>query len=84
MANQSDIEDICREALKAGKFVNLTHRGVARNVYPYTIRDGRLFIWCSLHPDREVESIYTFNISEISISKTDLIDYGFWPSDYAP
>jgi hypothetical protein len=84
MASQSDIEDVCRAALKAGKFVYLTHRGVARNVYPYKIKEGRLFMWCSLHPDREVESIYLFNIGEISISTTLLVDYGFWPSDFAP
>jgi hypothetical protein len=84
MASQSDIEDTCRAALKAGKFVNLTHRGVARSIYPYKIKEGRLYMWCSLHPDRDVESIYLFNIGEISISTISLVDYGFWPSEFAP
>lgn len=73
---------ICEAALGAGKYVRLVHRGVARDVYPFSIRQGYLFCWCSIHDDREVERMNLYNISEAAVSSND-IGYSFpYASDF--
>ncbi len=66
--DSSELAKICREALADDKYVYLYHRGVARDVYPFSIREGRLYCFCSLHPDREVESMWLSNINTAVVS----------------
>lgn len=64
----SELSKICVEALASERYVYLFHRGVGRDVFPYRIRDGKLYCWCSLHTDREVESMYLDNIGMAQVS----------------
>lgn len=78
------LAEVCLKALKEDKYVKLTHRGIARDVYPFTIKEGRLYCWCSLHPDREVEGMWISNIFSADVSKNE-IGYNFgYPSDFSP
>lgn len=78
-----ELQKVCVKAMDEDRYVYLIHNGGGRNVYPYTIRDGRLYCYCSLHPDREVEGMYISNISSASVSD-DTIGLSFpYPSDFA-
>lgn len=63
---------VCEKALSEDRYVYLWHRGIGRDVYPYEIRGGRLYCYCSLHPDREVEGIYVSNISTAEVSSNEI------------
>lgn len=63
-----DLVKVCDEAVDGGRYVSLVHRGIRRDVYPFRIRDERLYCWCSLHPDTEVEGMYLSNISSAEVS----------------
>lgn len=67
-----DLSVICDAAIDAGCYVYLSHRGVWRDVYPFSIRDGRLWVWCSLHPDVEVEGMYLTNIGDANVSEREI------------
>lgn len=66
--SSSELSQLCEEALSDQKYVYLWHRGVPRDVYPYEIRDGKLWCWCSMHPDREVEGMWLENINAAQVS----------------
>lgn len=73
---------ICESALLQNKYVRLVHRGVARDVYPFSIREGYLFCWCSIHDDREVERMNLYNITEAAVSGNE-VGYSFpYASDF--
>lgn len=63
---------ICYDSLAAGRYVYLVHRGIGRDVYPFGIRGERLYCWCSIHPDREVEGMYLDNISAAVRSENEV------------
>lgn len=80
----AELAKVCRDALADDKYVSLTHRGIARDVYPFEIKGERLYCWCSIHPDREVESMWLNNIFGAAVSNRT-VGYSFgYPSDFAP
>lgn len=79
-----ELATICEKALAAGKYVFLTHKGIGRDVYPYEIKGGRLWCWCSLHTDREVEGMWVENIGYAQVSSNNIgLSFPF-PSDFEP
>lgn len=79
-----ELSTICEKALAEEKYVYLTHRGVGRDVFPYRIRDGKLYCWCSLHTDREVEGMWLENIGYAQVSSNDIGLSFPYPSDFEP
>jgi hypothetical protein len=63
---------VCESALERNRYVYLVHRGIGRDVYPFSIRGGYLYVWCSLHGDREVERMNLENIYTASISGNEI------------
>jgi hypothetical protein len=78
-----NLSEICRAALSKERYVKLVHRGVERDVYPYRIRDGRLYCYCTIHPDRDVESMWLTNISSAWVSENELGMIFNFDSDFA-
>jgi hypothetical protein len=72
-----ELTDICDKAMKDGKYVYLFHFGVPRDVYPYEIARGRLYCYCTLHPERDVESLVLENITNASVSQNSCEDEYF-------
>lgn len=82
--DMSSLAAICRLALSRNRYVYLEHRGVGRDVYPYKIRDGKLYCFCMLHPDRDVESLYLTNIGSARMSSASINMYFAYDSEFAP
>jgi hypothetical protein len=81
--DSSELARVCTKAMDENKYVYVVHNGVGRDTYPYEIKNGRLYCYCSLHPDREVEGMYISNISNASVSD-NTIGLNFpYPSDFA-
>ena len=77
------LTEICRASLKDERYVVVVHRGISRDVYPYRIRDGKLYCYCTLHPEREVESMYLYNISSAYTSGNELDMIFNFDSDFS-
>lgn len=77
-----ELSKICQESLSDERYVFLWHRGVGRDVYPYEIKGGKLWCWCSLHPDRGVEGMWVENISAAQPSGNSIGLSFPYPSDF--
>lgn len=78
----AELSSICEKALADQKYVFLWHRGIGRDVYPYEIKGGRLWCWCSLHTDREVEGMLLGNIAAAQVSQNSIGMSFPYPSDF--
>lgn len=58
------------QAKSLGVYLSVAHNGIVRDVYPYEVRDGKLWCWCSLHPWRGVESMYLYRIGQYAVTDT--------------
>ena len=81
---EAALRGVCIRSLEQERFVYLSHRGIARDVYPYSIREGRLYCYCSLHPEREVESMWLSNIEDAVVSRNEIGLIFPYESDFAP
>ena len=76
------LAEVCRAALAKGRYVTLTHRGVSRDVYPFSIRDYKLYCYCTIHPERDVESMYLSNIGVAYMSQNEVGLLFAYPSEF--
>lgn len=66
------LSEVCDDAIDQNKYVSLVHRYIKRDVYPYEIKGGKLYCWCSIHPDAEVEGMYLTNITKADVSDKEI------------
>lgn len=62
------LEECIAECQERELLMTVAHNGVVRDVYPYEMYDGLLFVWCSLHPWRSVEKWRVTDVSDWSVS----------------